>query len=406
MTAVERSVDDDVLVTVGQQFASPEGGLFASLAEIIAVTYESRRLATFLDKHGQVLTAAAPELTAFLSEHAANLGFGVAWAPVLGELWEAKRGPATAAIDVAARWGLALVDQDVVPAAWSVRLSRATPLMFGGRLVGTGDHMSVESDGHRLKLRISESSSDPAMFGVTVERVRLDGRWVDPRDSNVATRPAGPIDLVLASELPRPFLEGIDSEAAAVLNEDMYVSLLQGVDFLRVAAAEYHGWATQVLRQILVLKAESGRTKSGSRSDFPGLVHMSLPEEGLLVAENLVHEASHQYYHLARRLGPVVTGEDTDLYYSPAVGRTRPLDRLLLAFHAFGNVSLFYNRLRLADTAFEHQCDTKLQALRIELEQLREPMIGNPTLTPLGRSLVATLGAELVDRGLVSEAVL
>ena len=56
----------------------------------------------------------------------------------------------------------------------------------------------------------------------------------------------------------------------------------------------------------------------------------------------LVHEISHQYYSLLTRLGPVDDGSDQNLYYSPFPRANRKMNRILLAYHAFANVLIFY----------------------------------------------------------------
>ncbi|MFH9355018.1 aKG-HExxH-type peptide beta-hydroxylase [Kitasatospora sp. NPDC017646] len=213
------------------------------------------------------------------------------------------------------------------------------------------------------------------------------------------------MDLLLASAAPAGYSDGVQPDFAEGVDEQMYESLKAGIACLRSAGLSFLGWVEQVIRQILVLRAEPTRTKSGSRSHFPGLVHMSLPEGAHVVAENLMHEASHQYYHLLLRIGPIHTGEDTALYYSPAVGRPRPLDRLVLAFHAFGNVALLYHRLLEIGFA-TRESRSQLDRLGLQLEQLRAPMVGNPALTLMGSEFIRPLNVALVGRGIISEVKL
>jgi HEXXH motif-containing protein len=124
------------------------------------------------------------------------------------------------------------------------------------------------------------------------------------------------------------------------------------------------------------------------------------------LAENLVHEASHQYFHLAQRVAPVTSGVDTRRYYSPAVGRSRPLDRLMIAFHAFANVAAFYSELAASGSSFEADARRQIAMLSPKLAQLREPLIGNPDVTPFGRALVRPVDSLLVQLGVLSQIAL
>src|SRR6185312_15271355 len=83
---------------------------------------------------------------------------------------------------------------------------------------------------------------------------------------------------------------------------------------------------------------------SGSSASEPGRCHMSVRAGQVKLAEMLVHEATHQYYYLVTRLGPVDDGTDSTLYYSPVKNCYRPLAYILIAYHAFANVLLFSQR--------------------------------------------------------------
>jgi len=110
----------------------------------------------------------------------------------------------------------------------------------------------------------------------------------------------------------------------------------------------------------------------------------------LSVAEMLIHEASHQYFELLNKLGPTVDPNHTKLYYSPVKQCERPLNKILLAYHAFANVMLFYRGVAecgLADSRL-----AKFQnALNDELRQLEQPLLKSDAILPIGGALVDPL---------------
>ena len=101
----------------------------------------------------------------------------------------------------------------------------------------------------------------------------------------------------------------------------------------------------------------------------------------------LVHECSHQYYHLLTRLGPVDDGSDTTLAYSPVKNTGRPISMILLAYHAFANVELFYRHCQAAGLEDEGYCANNQEGLKPQLEQLEQALSATDALTELGQAL-------------------
>src|SRR5262249_18543782 len=121
----------------------------------------------------------------------------------------------------------------------------------------------------------------------------------------------------------------------------------EALSYLEQNAHPYANWVWRVLRGIIPLWAAEGLTLSSSNPHHPGVVQLSIGQDPLVLAELLVHEASHQYFHLMEYVGPVDDGSDSTLYYSPFKGTERPLRAILLAYHAFANVLLLYRARRL-----------------------------------------------------------
>lgn len=379
---------NDPFVVLGQQFSTPTGGLFMDLAETIARSHTACRLQTFLT----TADGLPQELGDFLQRRSVDLSLAEAWAPVLGHIASLEQSAAPP-VEPALQWGLHLATTSGVEASWSVTLPAPRAFVVAGRLEGPSCTWTVRADCDQVVIGLD---------GDRVLRAPAAGRGDDAAGPGVART----IPLVLAADLPSSYLEGVEASPAMEVSPDMRASVDQALHLVASTGPRLTAWVSSVISQILVLVQEPGRTKSGSRSDFPGLVHASLPESGLVFGENLVHEASHQYYHLARRLQPVDDGSDQTLYYSPAVKRPRPLDRLLLAFHAFGNVALYYDQVAEVDGALADECRRQVARLVRPLEELREPLLGNPALTPMGRALVGPLNDELGAAGILHGAPL
>jgi HEXXH motif-containing protein len=117
------------------------------------------------------------------------------------------------------------------------------------------------------------------------------------------------------------------------------------------------------------------------------------------IAEILVHESSHQYFYLLERLGPVDDGADARRYWSPATGSERPLRRILIAYHAFSNVWLFYQACRASNVGSDYLA-TNEPKIRRMITELDAPLRDNPALTALGRALHEPLAERIEAIGL------
>jgi HEXXH motif-containing protein len=114
---------------------------------------------------------------------------------------------------------------------------------------------------------------------------------------------------------------------------------------------------------------------------------MSLPERPVAVAEMLVHEASHHYFHIVRRLEAVHDESDGRLYYSVVKGRERTIDLILLAFHAFANVALFYRSCMTRGLSDKGYCRKNLTRHIPELRMLLGHLKSSNAVTATGNLL-------------------
>ena len=122
-----------------------------------------------------------------------------------------------------------------------------------------------------------------------------------------------------------------------------------------------------------------------------GQIAISAPASPIAIAELLVHECSHQYFHLAEEFGPIQDPEDKTAYWSPVAKRYRPIGRILCAMHAFANLELFYGQCierGFDDHGYARCC---CETHRSEIAELRKALATSRGLTPVGQDLWAPL---------------
>jgi HEXXH motif-containing protein len=108
-----------------------------------------------------------------------------------------------------------------------------------------------------------------------------------------------------------------------------------------------------------------------------------------------VHEASHQYFHIIRRVDTVHDHSDTRLYYSPVKGEGRPIDAILLAFHAFANVVLFYRLCIDGGLDDDGYCKRNADRHLSELKSMLSYLQSSNALTEVGTLLWKPLAAKI-----------
>ena len=180
------------------------------------------------------------------------------------------------------------------------------------------------------------------------------------------------------------------AEALETFSPALIEVLTETFDLLAEHLPHYSDWVVRIIRRVAITNSDHKILRSGSHPNRHGTIHISDNFRVLSVAEMLIHEASHQYLELLSKLGPTVDPGHTELYYSPAKKCNRPLDKILLAYHAFANVMLFYRDVAecgLAD-AYNAQFQNTLKA---ELRQLEQPLVENDAILPIGRALIEPL---------------
>ncbi|MEC9071819.1 MAG: HEXXH motif-containing putative peptide modification protein, partial [Myxococcota bacterium] len=146
------------------------------------------------------------------------------------------------------------------------------------------------------------------------------------------------------------------------------------------------------LSPVLVpLATEEDVSQSAGLSSARGCIWMSFPPRPLVVAETLIHEASHLLFFLVEDACPMVRGEDPPRLTVPWRTDLRPLRAVLMGLHAWVRVLRWLRRL---------EGTTWAQAAHQRMEIL-EPAVMAATeiadeasegLTEAGSALVSALG--------------
>ena len=190
-------------------------------------------------------------------------------------------------------------------------------------------------------------------------------------------------------------------ESASVDGKEYESVLTDALKLIQEFAPDYHSWVTDVLRWIIPITppdpATGAKTRAFSMYGVPSIVHMSFPNNPLKVADLLIHECSHQYFHVAEDWFRLANGQDTNLYYSHYVKKERPIDRILIAFHAFANVSRFYIECLRNDAPFADKAKRELGGHEQWLSEFNEHLKVTSGLTKAGRNLWQPL-ADLLFR--------
>lgn len=165
------------------------------------------------------------------------------------------------------------------------------------------------------------------------------------------------------------------------------------IDLMRTGAPEYVAWCGDTVRIVAGWPGREEQTSSGSMAGHPGVVYCSTPLNPVRLAESLIHEASHQHFHLVQSAVRLHSSLDEAEYWQPYVKAVRPIERILLAYHAFANVVLFYQRLEqvVRDDDAQRRVELALAQHRPNVTLFRDYLERSNGLTAAGRALFRTL---------------
>lgn len=365
-------------------FSCPEEGIDEVFLAAIAGEYSRRVTRLFLEAHAERLSGPSPGLCELLDSWSGEHDRArAAWNSAFGDAFRLVRtGEASGADAVAV--GMALhIGAQGRPGAWSAQLEVPLPLRWDSWLLPPSRRVDVRSDGRVAELRLEDGR--PIAFAADGEGWTSDAGESLPRfgRQRAVVLPRRALTLQGFDELVAASVEEVDAGMLDVLREAM--------GLLADGAPPYASWVERVVHELFLIQPQIKQIQSGSIAKYFGVVHVSAAPHVPPIAELLVHEASHQYFHLLCLLDPFDDGSDDNLYYSPAVRTERSLERIGVAYHAFANILRFYDACLASGVDDDGYYARNREALAPDVAQLEGPLRGNEALTKVGRALTEPL---------------
>jgi HEXXH motif-containing protein len=378
-----------MLDDIHRAFSSPLLPCDERMLTLIAAEHARSVTARFLDDRraeiGEALAgclAALPDVDGPLSLY---------FDPVFGMLGHAIAGRREIAAPSYAAEACLALHAAGVEGEWDFRLEGPARLRFAGRFVlPRAEEGRIVARGGRVTVDLHGQAP------VTFRRERND--WTLISGNGVGELPRVRKIVFLSEDALDGRDYGVIPAPVALPDEPLLAAWRGALTLIRSASPRYAAWTERVIRYVIPLVAPEGAMLNGSQGHRPAEVHMSTPSDPLRLAEMLIHEASHQHFFLATRLGAVDDGSDKALHYSPLVREGRPIERILLAYHAVANILLFYRAYEAAGLPRSDFFHRNREQLLGELAQLDEPLQRTGSLTAVGLGMYAPLAEAMAAR--------
>jgi HEXXH motif-containing protein len=367
-------------------FSCPHGGLDRSFLELLIVEHTRQTIAVFLCRHGDELRSRGGGLdTSLDSWLRQETSFDIVWDPAFGGARAALLNNADDPCARAAALALRLHECGH-SGRWRTEFNSVQHLRFGRSMLPSARRMEVSATPDFVAIATANDVPRETCYRRNPVGWQADGAhtelpaigsghgtgWTVFPPQLVASWEFEGIRAGMDDRAPRPLLRGLDAAVGALAD-----------------SGDYLPWVRTVVRHLVPWFPEPGEIPSGSSSTScaPGVIGIGNHDHFLGLADTLVHEASHQYYYILSRLGPVDDGSDQELYENPFLKIRRPIDKILLAYHAFANVLLLCRSLRTRGFADNPYVLNREEYLLRGLATLDAALQATVALSPLGRAL-------------------
>lgn len=359
---------------------------------LLAAQYSRSLIEVFLDRFEQQLDHTGQGVTEMLSRVHADEPSNdeIFWSPVPAMIMESLTNGDTLSAQRAAASLLLHCGTHGVSGDWELRFDQPSIFLWGSYLLPESERLVVN---HKPEIVRILSELKGSKHESQLSRVAETGAW---RSEDLTQLPLVADDGYAVTLLPdraAPALE-CDSPTLSQISSATHESIAQALGLLRAFAPRYRDWVARVLRRLIVVAAPEAGIMSGNLHGCYGTFYISDCRDPLVIGEMLVHEASHQYFHSITPLEDVADQTDPTTYYSPFVRRQRTIDRLLLAYHAFANVYLYYREC-LGSPDLQARASAGLRTVWDDLSVVEEPLMTSDKLTPAGRALIEPLYREI-----------
>lgn len=373
-------------------FSCPYQPFNRQFFSLLATQYSRSLIELFLNRFEQHLDQTGNGVTEMLSSIHANEppNDEIFWSAVPGLMMESLTDGDTLSAQRAAASLLLHCGAHGVSGDWELRLDQPSIFLWGSYLLPESDRLIVnhEQETVRILSEIKGYRNESRLH-----RVAETGAWRSEELTQLPLIADDGYAVTLLPDLVAPPLQCASptlSQISSATNE----SITHALGLMRALAPRYRDWVTRVLRRLIVVAAPPAGIASGNLHGYYSMFYISDCRDPLVVGEMLVHEASHQYFHSIEALEDVADQTDPTTYYSPFVRRQRTIDRLLLAYHAFANVYLYYRECS-ASQDLHKQANAGLRIVYDDLSVVEDTLMTSDKLTPTGRALIEPLYREL-----------
>lgn len=365
-------------------FATPRGNFDEDLFGFLVIERAKASLQLFLKKHNEQLKSRFPSIHTGLKHLAENQDWPLelAWHTSFCSLNNPFNSCTS---EIGRRCALILLRAANYGIAATFNYSSLETFVaeYEGKFYR--DVTTIEFDAEKAKANFNDSAhlSDAPHRAIFRNQSTRIGDKTN-RDHTISTIPGFLLNLNDYSEIHANFDQtGTESFATRVQ---------AAMDLIDNRAPVFSSWINRVTRQLTPLTCTNPETaNSGSSAFNPGCIQVSNTPSIMTMAEMLVHESSHQYLYVLRAYDPLVDPQHSALYFSPFRGCDRPLFFILVAYHAFVNVLLFYKQLLAQQKNASDGALRAITQLTENLNTLEEALSKNENLTNTGSALFLEL---------------
>ena len=368
-------------------FACPQESFDEEVFSGLVREYARTLASLLLDRYREGI-ADNPDCLSAILDLPSAAGYRPYWSPALGQCLAALQ---TGDVRVAQR-GLAQVllnaSRQGAPCDWRIQLAEPSSFHWDFCLLPEADCLEVHSTGREALIRVDNRERSHT-FDFT--RSDTSTKWQGTTGREIAHVERGDFNVMVLSDsdvrelrLPIPAFPVLDEVSSAQTGR-----LLDCIRFVDDHVPGYTRWIERVQGHLVLVRSEEDRMLSGNFPGYFAYTYASDLGDPLKMGEMLIHESSHQYFNLLARLGDLVE-DDGRVFYSPFVRTERPADRILLAYHAFANVELFY-RICADEGVKIDQCRRALACTVPDVDALERVLASEVQLTSLGISIFQPL---------------
>lgn len=390
-------------------FSCPQAGLDEDVLELVVTEHAHQTLQKFIGCYSGRMELRGGGLGSVLSNWLESTDtFETVWNPAFGEIFAAVFRDVADDIERRAAMLALRLHECCHAGEWELELPQPVRFRFDRWLLPPADAMQVSATPQAVTLNIRTAN----VWRMSTFQ-RSENGWETSCDVDslpVLTRPGIRWTMLTAESLAPSATGLLKTEVLGYGDADvdpqpdlLLHSCDTAVNLIAEFADIYLPWISNVIRELVPLRARPGIFNNGSIDLSPGVICLSNcvsnQENPWSLAEVLVHEATHQYLYIARRLGSMEDGKDDTLYFSPFRNTGRPIYNILITYHAFANVVLFYRTALAhglsADETFARAVQQRVKELEQQLLPLEQALQATKSLTPLGLALWEPLRGQL-----------